>query len=58
MDNTRPKVSPDTDYRYVDKWGGRELTFRPKPDEAMVTFQGLAEEGDSARSLRTRSSCR
>jgi hypothetical protein len=45
MDNTRPPVSPDTDYRYVDKSRGRELTFRPAPDEAMVTFQGPAEEG-------------
>jgi hypothetical protein len=45
MDNTRPKVIPDTDYRYVDKSSGRVRTFRPAPDEAMVTFQGSAEEG-------------
>jgi subtilisin family serine protease len=45
MDNSRPKVIPDTDYRYVDKSSGRELTFRPAPDQAMVTFQGPAEEG-------------
>jgi len=45
MDNTRPTVSPETDYRYVDKSSGRELTFSPKPNEAMVTFQGPAEEG-------------
>ena len=46
MDNTRPTVTQETVYRYVDKSSGRELTFSPKPDEAMVTFQGPAEEGD------------
>ena len=45
MDNTRPPVSRETDYRYVAKSRGRELTFRPAPAEAMVTFQGPAEEG-------------
>jgi len=45
MDNTRPTVIPDTDYRYVDKSSGRELTFRPAPAEAMVTFQGPPEAG-------------
>jgi subtilisin family serine protease len=46
MDNTRPTVIPETDYRYVDKSSGRELTFSPKPNEAMVTFHGPADEGD------------
>jgi len=46
MDNTRPTVTQETSYRYVDKSSGRELTFSPKPDEAMVTFQGPVEEGD------------
>jgi subtilisin family serine protease len=46
MDNTRPTVTQETSHRYVDKSSGRELTFSPKPDEAMVTFQGPAEEGN------------
>ena len=42
MDITRPEVSPETEFSYVDKSTGRAVSFAPKPDEAMVTFQGRA----------------
>src|SRR3712207_6625496 len=44
MDIRRPAVSAEADYSYVDKSSGRQLSFRPKPDEAMVTFQGRATQ--------------
>ncbi|SNY78697.1 Ricin-type beta-trefoil lectin domain-containing protein [Nocardia amikacinitolerans] len=41
---TRPEVSSEAQYNYVDKTNGHGVSFTPKPDEAMVTFQGLASE--------------
>ena len=37
---TRPDVSPETDYSYVEKTTGHGKSFTPKADEAMVTFLG------------------
>ena len=42
MDIRRPVVGVETDYSYTDKSSGRRILFTPKPDEAMVTFQGRA----------------
>jgi hypothetical protein len=46
MDNNRQPVIQDSDYRYVDKPTGKELTFHAKPDELMVTLQGAVEAGE------------
>jgi subtilisin family serine protease len=40
----RAAVRSETDYTYTDKLSGRRLSFKPKWDEAMVTFQGRASE--------------
>ena len=44
MDIGRPAVGSETDYTYTDKDSGRQLSFTPKPSEAMVTFQERASE--------------
>lgn len=44
MNIRRAAVRPEADYTYTDKLSGRRLSFTPKPDEAMVTFQGRASE--------------
>jgi subtilisin family serine protease len=40
----RNTVRPETDYTYTDKSSGRQLSFTPKPDEMMVTFQETPSE--------------
>jgi subtilisin family serine protease len=40
----RPTLRPETDYTYTDKSSGRQLSFTPKPDEMMVTFQETPSE--------------
>lgn len=42
MNTRRFAVSAETDYSYVDKTTGKQLSFLPRTDEAMVTFQGRA----------------
>ena len=37
-------VSPETEYSYVDKSNGHAVSFTPKPDEVMLTFQGRATQ--------------
>ena len=44
MNLRRPTVAPESDYTYTDKLSGRQLSFTPKPDEAMVTFQERTTE--------------
>jgi hypothetical protein len=44
VNTRRPAVRPETEYTYTDKSTGRQLSFSPKPDEAMVTFQERASE--------------
>jgi hypothetical protein len=40
----RPTVRSETDYTYTDKASGRQQSFTPKPDEAMITFQERTSE--------------
>jgi subtilisin family serine protease len=44
MDIRRPKVRSETSYSYTDESTGRILSFTPKSDEMMVTFQGASSE--------------
>jgi hypothetical protein len=37
-------VRSETDYTYTDKASGRQQSFTPKPDEAMITFQERTSE--------------
>lgn len=53
MDIRRPAVRAEDDYTYTDKSSGRQLSFTPKPDEAMVTFQGSPSESDVNEVIRT-----
>jgi subtilisin family serine protease len=48
----RPTVSPESDYNYTDKSSGRQLSFTPKRDEAMVTFQERASEASLNETLQ------
>jgi subtilisin family serine protease len=48
----RPTVSPESDYSYTDKSSGRQLSFTPKPDEAMVTFQERTSEAGLNETLQ------
>jgi subtilisin family serine protease len=48
----RPTVSPESDYSYTDKSSGRQFSFTPKPDEAMVTFQERASEASLNETLQ------
>ena len=52
MNIRRPTVSAESDYSYTDKSSGRQLSFRPKPDEAMVTFQERASEASLNETLQ------
>jgi subtilase family protein len=40
----RSTVRSETDYTYTDKASGRQQSFTPKPDEAMITFQERTSE--------------
>jgi hypothetical protein len=44
MNLRRPTVRSETEYTYTDKSSGRQLSFTPKPDEIMVTFQETPSE--------------
>jgi hypothetical protein len=44
MDIRRPSVRAETEFGYTDKASGRRLSFTPKTDEAMVTFQERISE--------------
>src|SRR5215218_5009971 len=44
MDIRRPTVRSETDFSYTDKSTGRTLSFTPRSDELMVTFQGTSSE--------------
>ncbi len=35
----KPKVKPETEYFYLNKFSKKEVRFKPKPDEVMATFQ-------------------
>jgi hypothetical protein len=48
----RPTVSPESDYSYTDKSSGRQLSFTPKSDEAMVTFQERTSEAGLNETLQ------
>ncbi|MDQ3960718.1 MAG: hypothetical protein M3255_10770, partial [Pseudomonadota bacterium] len=52
MNIRRPTVAPESDYTYTDKLSGRQLSFTPKPDEAMVTFQERATEATLSEVLQ------
>jgi subtilisin family serine protease len=52
VDIRRPAVRAEDDYTYTDKSSGRQLSFTPKPDEAMVTFQGSPSESDVNEVIR------
>jgi subtilisin family serine protease len=49
----RNPVRPETDYSYTDKSRGRPLSFMPKPDEMMVTFQETPSEATLNEVIRT-----
>jgi subtilisin family serine protease len=40
----RPKVKPETDYTYTNKFTKRQITFEPKADEVVATFAPEATE--------------
>lgn len=44
MNRGRNTVRAETDYTYTDKSSGKPLSFTPKPDEMMVTFQETPSE--------------
>ncbi len=45
-------MKPESQFAYVDKSSGRSLSFTPKLDEAMVTFQRSMDAEDLGTSLR------
>jgi subtilisin family serine protease len=42
MPGDRPRVRDESEHWYTDKSSGARLSFRPKPDELVVTFAGNA----------------
>ena len=42
MSGDRPRVGDESEHWYVDKSTGTRLSFRPNPDELVVTFTGSA----------------
>jgi subtilisin family serine protease len=52
MNIERRAVRTETNYTYTDKLSGRDLSFTPKSDEMMVTFQGKASEEQLQEVLR------
>ncbi|MEX5215808.1 MAG: S8 family serine peptidase [Nitrospiraceae bacterium] len=50
MDNPKHKVKRETKYSYTNKFSRKTITFHPKSDEVMATFQPHATE-DMARDV-------
>ncbi|CAI4033386.1 Thermophilic serine proteinase [Nitrospira tepida] len=50
MDIQKPKVKQETKYSYTNKFSKKTITFHPKSDEVMATFQPHATE-DMARDV-------
>jgi subtilisin family serine protease len=53
MNLRRPTVRSETEYTYTDKSSGRQLSFTPKPDEMIVTFQETPSEAALNEVIRT-----
>lgn len=50
MSTQKPRVNPETEYIYTNKFSGKQIHFSPKSDEVMATFQPQPAE-DMARDV-------
>jgi hypothetical protein len=49
MDAQKPRVRPETEYTYTNKFNNKRLTFTPKPDEVVASIPVERDETDDQR---------
>jgi len=52
MSIKKPKVKPETEYTYTNKFSKKRIRFSPKPDEVMATFQPQSTEETVSEAMR------
>ncbi len=55
MNTHKPKIKPETEYTYTNKFSRKQLRFSPKRDEVIATFQPQTTEDMASAAMRASS---